>query len=122
MIAVMDIIVLDVYMPRLVTDPFALYPVPYPVLLHFSCRWYIYTCTCIHDLRIMYTYILYIHICIFTSEETRIKKKEIRREIHIMYMYACLFRQERPTINHAKFFAQFIRVADTKYVEIQVFC
>lgn len=34
-----------------------------------------------------------------------------------MYMYACLFRQERPTytINHAKFFAQFIRVADTKY-------
>jgi len=37
-----------------------------------------------------------------------------------MYMYACLFRQKRPTINHAKFFAQFIRVADTKY-EIRFF-
>lgn len=35
-------------------------------------------------------------------------------------MYACLFRQKRPTINHAKFFAQFIRVADTKY-EIRFF-
>lgn len=87
MIAVMDIIVLDVYMPRLVTDPFALYPVPYPVLLLFSCRWYIYTCTCIHDLRIMYTYILYIHICIFTSEETRIKKKRnTTRDTYYVYV------------------------------------
>lgn len=34
-----------------------------------------------------------------------------------MYMYACLFSDKKglPTVNHAKFFAQFIRVADTKY-------
>lgn len=59
----------------------------------------------------MYTYI---HIYMHTLRETH--GKYATRGIY-MYMYACLFRQERPTytINHAKFFAQFIRVADTKY-------
>lgn len=91
-------------------------PNPYPLnpLAHiFSCRWYIYTCICIHDLSIMYTYI---HTYIYAYTTKRHTVNNATRGIY-MYMYACLFRQERPTytINHAKFFAQFIRVADTKY-------
>lgn len=44
------------------------------------------------------------------------KKRNTTRDTY-MYMYACLFSDKKglPTVNHAKFFAQFIRVADTKY-------
>lgn len=42
-------------------------PYLFPCLLpHFSSRWYIYTCTCIHDLRIIHTHT---RACI--REETR---------------------------------------------------
>lgn len=87
-------------------------------LLHFSCRWYIYTCTCIHDLRIMYTYIyLYIYTYAYNRGDTRKRKKKY--DARYIYIYICTraFSDKKglPTVNHAKFFAQFIRVADTKY-------
>lgn len=83
-IAIMGIIVLDVY-PSLfnLLRPFPPLPPPPPLSYvlfypHFSCRWYIYTCICIHDLCIMYTYI-HIYICIHYERHT----VNTRREVYI---------------------------------------
>lgn len=115
MIVIMGIVALDVYPPPFRIPVALSYPaLPFCSFLHFSCRWYIYTYTCIHDLRIMYTYI-YIYICIHQREDTIKKKKKKRRDIHIcICTRAFSDKKGLPTVNHAKFFAQFIRVADTK--------
>lgn len=50
------------------------------------------------------------------TRERRHDKKEIRREVHTcICTRAFSDKKGLSTINHAKFFAQFIRVADTKY-------
>lgn len=103
-------IALDVY-PTLIHPfrPTLPYPFPCP-LPHFSCRWYIYTCTCIHDLRITYTHI-HMHA---SGRRHDKKKKKDTRDTYVLCTRAFSDKKGLPTINHAKFFAQFIRVVDTR--------
>lgn len=65
----------------------------------------------------MYTY-LYVSTYAYTRDET--KKKDMTRDTYVLCTRAFSDKKGLPTINHAKFFAQFIRVVDTKY-EITVF-
>lgn len=122
-----SIIVLDVYVPALPFDllrppPRPRPPVPLsdscvPIFLVDGISTHVLG---IHEtLRIMYTYIyIYIYMHTHTHRETYAHVEEERHGINTrgiyMYMYVPFPTRKAylTTINHAKFFAQFIRVAD----------